>query len=88
MSGGVWSTARHSVTRLRWRLYLVLLVQSLLPTVYTTTRVHLLGNMPSSEGVNIASQAQWVGLFFEVRHRVMQFIKDYTCQNSRCCKNA
>ena len=63
-----WSTARYSLARMRWRLYLVLLVQSLLPTAYTTVRVHLLGNMPSSRGVNIASQAQWVGLFFKVRN--------------------
>lgn len=47
-------------------LYLTLVTQALIPTLYTTVRIHLLGDLPQEWGVNIASQAAWLGVFFEV----------------------
>ncbi len=38
----------------------------LLPTIYQTVRIYFLGDLPSDWGVNIASQLQWVNLFYEV----------------------
>ena len=38
----------------------------LIPTIYTTVRIHFLGNMPSDWGFNIASQLSWVNLVYEV----------------------
>ncbi|MDE7191869.1 MAG: multidrug transporter [Clostridia bacterium] len=49
-----------------YRLWLAILATMLLPTVYQTIRIFFLGDMPSDSGINIASQLQWVNLFYEV----------------------
>ena len=46
----------RSVYRLQWRLYLSLVARALLPTIYSSLRLSLLGDLPSDQGVNIASQ--------------------------------
>ena len=51
---------------LEWKLYSTLLVQALLPTTYSSVRLHLLGELPSDSGVNIASQVVWLSLVFKV----------------------
>ena len=56
----------NSVRRLKFSLYLVLIIKALLPTIYSTVRISLLGDLPSDSGVNIASQVAWLSLFFEV----------------------
>ena len=55
-----------SVKRLKFSLYSILLLKALLPTIYSTVRMSLLGDLPSDSGVNIASQLAWLSLFFEV----------------------
>ena len=59
-------TVIRSVSRLKFSLYSVLVIKALLPTIYSTVRISLLGELPSSNGVNIASQIAWLSLFFEV----------------------
>ena len=59
-------TVIRSVTRLKFSLYSVLVIKALLPTIYSTVRISLLGELPSGNGVNIASQIAWLSLFFEV----------------------
>jgi len=49
-----------------YRLWLAILATMLLPTVYQTVRIFFLGDLPSDSGINIASQLQWVNLFYEV----------------------
>lgn len=51
---------------LEWKLYSTLLLQALLPTTYSSVRLHLLGELPSDSGVNIASQVVWLSLVFKV----------------------
>lgn len=51
---------------INYRLWFAILAAMLLPTVYQTVRIFFLGDMPSDGGVNIASQLQWVNLFYEV----------------------
>ena len=51
---------------LEWKLYSTLLLRSLLPTIYSSVRLHLLGELPSDSGVNIASQVVWLSLVFKV----------------------
>ena len=51
---------------LEWRLYSTLLLQFFLPTTYSSVRLHLLGELPSDSGVNIASQVVWLSLVFKV----------------------
>ena len=45
-----------------YRLWFAILITFLLPTIYQTVRIYFLGNMPSDNGINIASQLQWVNL--------------------------
>ena len=55
-----------SLKTVNYRLWFALLALLLLPTIYQTVRIHFLGNMPNDWGFNIASQLQWLNLFYEV----------------------
>ena len=62
----IFSAAKISLRRFNCRLYFALLLTDLLPTIYTTVRIHYLGELPHNWGVNIASQLQWVNVILEV----------------------
>lgn len=56
----------RALKSVNYRLWVAILATMLLPTVYQTVRIFFLGDMPSDSGINIASQLQWVNLFYEV----------------------
>ena len=56
----------RALKSVNYRLWLAILATMLLPTVYQTVRIFFLGDLPSDSGINIASQLQWVNLFYEV----------------------
>ena len=56
----------RALKTVNYKLWLALLLVLLLPTIYQTIRIFFLGNMPNEWGVNIASQLQWLSLFYEV----------------------
>ena len=60
------SRVTSSFQRINWRLYLALLITAAFPSVYTTTRIYFLGDLPIEWGVNIASQLAWINLALEV----------------------
>ena len=64
-------TMKFSLSRIEYSLYLTLFLKALLPTIYSTVRVSLLGSLPSDSGVNIASQVVWLSLFFEVLQELL-----------------
>ena len=49
-----------------YKLFFTIISLSLLPTLYTTVRIHFLGNLPNDWGFNIASQIAWVNVMIEV----------------------
>jgi len=49
-----------------FKLWIAILSLMILPSVYLTVRIYFLGQMPNEWGVNIASQLQYVNLFYEV----------------------
>ncbi len=51
---------------INYRMWIAILATMLLPTIYQTVRIFFLGDMPSDNGINIASQLQWVNLLYEV----------------------
>ena len=55
-----------SMKRINYRLLLALLLLGLIPTVYTTVRIFLIGQFPGDWGFNIASQLSWVNLLYEI----------------------
>jgi len=61
---------RTSLTTSLWSIEYpllgTLLLTSLLPTIYTTFRIFLLGELPNDWGFSIASQLAWVNIIYEV----------------------
>ncbi len=56
----------RALKTVNYRLWFAILATMLLPTAYQTVRIFFLGDMPSDSGINIASQLQWVNLFYEI----------------------
>lgn len=56
----------NSIKTFNWRLWLVLAATLLIPALYKTLRIFFLGDLPSSSGVDIASQLAWVNIIYEV----------------------
>lgn len=61
----------RALKTINYRLWAALLLLLMFPTVYQTIRIFFLGNLPSNKGINIASQLQWLGLFYEVIQEAM-----------------
>lgn len=55
-----------SLGRINYRLFTALLVLGLVPTIYTTVRVFLLGQLPGEWAFSIAGQLSWVNLLYEI----------------------
>lgn len=56
----------NSMRKLNYKLLLALLLLGLIPTIYTTVRIFLIGQLPGDWGFNIASQLSWVNLLYEI----------------------
>ena len=51
---------------LDWRLWIAIMATMLLPSIYQTVRIFFLGQMPDTWAYSIASQSQYLNLFYEV----------------------
>lgn len=56
----------YSLKTINYKMFGVLLLMGLVPTIYTTVRIFFLGQMPGDWGFNIASQLSWVNLLYEI----------------------
>ncbi|MGL1461488.1 MATE family Na+-driven efflux transporter [Vibrio parahaemolyticus] len=54
------------VDKINVKLWLVLILSSLVPLIYTTTRIHFIGSMPDSWAFSIAAQVAWLNIGYEV----------------------
>lgn len=54
------------IEKINVKLWLVLILSSLVPLVYTTTRIHFIGSMPDSWAFSIAAQVAWLNIGYEV----------------------
>ncbi|WP_417882784.1 MATE family Na+-driven efflux transporter [Vibrio rumoiensis] len=54
------------VDKINVKLWLVLILSSLIPLIYTTTRIHFIGSMPDSWAFSIAAQVAWLNIGYEV----------------------
>ena len=57
---------KESLSKIDFRMFLALLLFGLIPTLYTTFRIFLIGQLPGEWGFSIASQLQWVNLLYEI----------------------
>lgn len=60
------TSLKTSLWSIEYPLLGTLLLTSLLPTIYTTFRIFLLGELPNDWGFSIASQLAWVNIIYEV----------------------
>jgi len=54
------------LNRINYKLWLVLILTSFIPLVYSTTRIHFLGSFPDTWTFSIASQVAWLNVGYEV----------------------
>ena len=57
---------KTSLLKIDYRMFVALLLFGLIPTLYTTFRIFLIGQLPGEWGFSIASQLQWVNLLYEI----------------------
>ena len=54
------------LNQLNYRLLVAVVFTLLVPTLYNTFRIYLIGDIPSEWGFNIASQIAWLNIIYEV----------------------
>ncbi len=60
------SIMKQSLKNFNYKLFLALMFLGFVPTVYTTVRSFLIGQMPNEWAFSIAGQLSWVNLFYEI----------------------
>ncbi len=56
----------HQIKTINYQLWLVLILTSLIPLIYSTTRIHFFGSIPSPWTFSIAAQVAWLNVGYEV----------------------
>ena len=57
---------KNSIKNINIKMYLALFVLGLIPTIWNTVRVFLIGQLPSEWSFSIAGQLSWVNLLYEI----------------------
>lgn len=55
-----------SLHKIDYKMFAALLIFGLVPTLYTTFRIFLIGQLPNSYSFSIAGQLQWVNILYEI----------------------
>ena len=62
----MYTKIKLSLSGINYKLYIALLILGLAPSIYTATRVFLLGQLPGEWSFSIAGQLSWVNLIYEI----------------------
>lgn len=65
-SSSKWKSFQLSLLQFNYTLYFTLFTRMLIPTFYTTFRVYILGSLPDTSSVSIASQMAWIYILLEI----------------------
>ena len=57
---------KMSLRKIDYKMFAALLIFGLVPTLYTTFRIFLIGQLPNSYSFSIAGQLQWVNILYEI----------------------
>lgn len=57
---------KNDIKLINYRLWLVLVITSFMPLIYSTTRIYFLGNIPNTWTFSIAAQVAWLNVGYEV----------------------
>lgn len=55
-----------SMSNIDFKMFAALIIFGLVPTLYTTFRIFLIGQLPNSYSFSIAGQLQWVNILYEI----------------------
>ncbi|MGF1689048.1 multidrug transporter [Photobacterium japonica] len=55
-----------TLRNINYKLWMVLILTSFIPLIYSTSRIHFLGDMPNTWSFSIAAQVAWLNIFYEV----------------------
>lgn len=53
-------------TQIKWKYIILIFAFQILPTIYKTTRIFFLGDIPDEGIYNIASQILWLNILYEI----------------------
>lgn len=56
----------NQLKNFNWKFFLLILLINLIPSIYTTTKIFFIGEIPNSNAINIASQIAWLNILFEI----------------------
>lgn len=56
----------NSLKTINYKMFFALFIFGLIPTLYTTFRIYLIGQLPNTYEFSIAGQLQWVSLLYEI----------------------
>jgi Na+-driven multidrug efflux pump len=67
----MWKALSVSNVKTSWKrfdkgLFATLLARLIIPSIYTTVRVYIIGNLEEKDAINIVSQLQWVNIILEI----------------------
>ncbi|MGL5617721.1 MAG: MATE family Na+-driven efflux transporter [Metamycoplasmataceae bacterium] len=62
---------KENFKNFNWKLFVSLIIISLIPTIYTTVRIYILGDLDDPYTYSIAAQVQWLNIFFEIIHEAI-----------------
>ena len=62
---------QSDIKSINYRLWSVLMLTSFIPLIYSTTRIHFLGSIPSPWTFSIASQIAWLNVGYEVMNEAL-----------------
>ncbi|MGL5591010.1 MAG: MATE family Na+-driven efflux transporter [Metamycoplasmataceae bacterium] len=62
---------KENFKNFNWKLFVSLIFISLIPTIYTTVRIYILGELDDPYTYSIAAQVQWLNIFFEIIHEAI-----------------
>ena len=60
------SNLKNSWKRFDKSLFATLLARLIIPSIYTTVRVYIIGNLEGKDSINIISQVQWVTIILDI----------------------
>lgn len=60
------ATVKKSFKRIDYKLLTAIFFTLFIPTLYTTTRIFFIGDMPNTWSVSVAGNLQWINVLFEV----------------------
>ena len=66
MPVGIVEQIKDSLKNFNYELFLALFIRLVIPTIYQTFRVSILGSLPNASQINIASQMSWVNVLLEI----------------------